>query len=71
MTDLDVSQLNYEAAVKELEETITQLETGQASLEESLALFERGQRLARRCAELLNQAELRVRQVNDLEESEA
>jgi exodeoxyribonuclease VII small subunit len=38
-------------------------------LEESLALFERGQALSARCSELLEQAELKLRQLvpNDSE----
>ncbi len=56
-------QLDYEEAMRELEEIIDQLETAQSSLQASLDLFERGQTLAQHCAALLDQAELRVRQV--------
>ena len=52
--------LNYEQSVRELEDVIAALETTQISLEESLALYERGKELARRCAALLDQAELRL-----------
>jgi exodeoxyribonuclease VII small subunit len=65
-----VDQLNYEDAMRELEEIIDQLETAQSSLQESLDLFERGQALAVRCAALLDQAELRVRQVAVEEDAE-
>jgi exodeoxyribonuclease VII small subunit len=65
-----VDQLNYEDAMRELEEIIDQLETAQSSLQESLDLFERGQALALRCAALLDQAELRVRQVAVEEDTE-
>ncbi|MGD8806591.1 MAG: exodeoxyribonuclease VII small subunit, partial [Chloroflexota bacterium] len=37
-----------------------QLEEGELTLEASLSLFEQGQLLARRCTELLEQAELKV-----------
>ena len=53
--------LNYEQSVRELEDVIAALETTQISLEESLALYERGKVLARRCAVLLDQAELRLK----------
>jgi len=56
-----VEELAYEQAFQELEEVIGALEGNQQTLEQSLALFERGQALARRCVELLDQAELRVR----------
>ncbi len=55
--------LSYEQALAELEQIITALENGKTSLQESLALFERGQALAQRCAGLLEETELRVRQL--------
>ena len=57
----DVEELSYEDAVRQLEAVITALETSQISLEESLILYERGKALARRCAALLDQAELRLK----------
>ena len=62
-----VEELSYEEAFAELEEIVRLLETDSKTLEESLALFERGQALANRCAALLDQADLRIRQLNDLE----
>jgi len=62
-----LEELTYEQAFEELETVISELESGQTTLEASLALYERGQGLARRCAELLDQAELRVRRLTDQE----
>ncbi|UCF59804.1 MAG: exodeoxyribonuclease VII small subunit [Anaerolineaceae bacterium] len=56
-------ELNYEQAFEELEALVERLESGELALEESLALFERGQALAARCSELLEQAELKLRQL--------
>jgi exodeoxyribonuclease VII small subunit len=56
-----IEGLNYEQAFAELETIVAALESGDRPLEESLRLFERGQGLARRCAELLEKAELKVR----------
>jgi exodeoxyribonuclease VII small subunit len=56
-------QLAYEPAFTELEEIVGRLEAGDLPLEEALALFERGQALAGRCAELLENAELKLRQL--------
>lgn len=56
-------QLTYEQAFNELETIVAALESGERPLDESLALFERGQVLARYCAGLLDQAELKVQQV--------
>ncbi len=56
-------ELTFEEAFAELEETVRKLEAGGLTLEESLALYERGQALAARCSALLDQAELKVRQL--------
>ena len=50
----------FEALYKQLEETVAKLEQGNLSLEESLSLYEAGTALAKRCQELLQDAELRV-----------
>ena len=58
--------MTYEQAFAEIEAIVTRLETESSSLEESLTLFERGQALSKHCTGLLDQAELRVRQlIND------
>lgn len=58
-----VDKLNYEQAFGELETVVERLGTGDLPLEEALALFEKGQALAARCGELLEQAELKLRQL--------
>jgi exodeoxyribonuclease VII small subunit len=63
-TELPIDKLNYEQAFAELENIVTSLETGEFSLDASLALFERGQALAKHCADLLDKAELTVRQLS-------
>lgn len=55
--------LTFEEAYRKLEETVKKLEEGGLSLEESIALYEEGMRLVRYCEELLEKAELRVRQI--------
>jgi exodeoxyribonuclease VII small subunit len=62
-----IEDLSYEQAFAELESVVAELESGQASLEASLTLYERGQALAQRCAQLLDQAELRVRRISEQE----
>ncbi len=59
-----VEGLSYENALAELETIVASLETNKLPLEESMRLFERGQALARRCVELLDKAELRVKQLS-------
>ncbi len=57
---VSVEEMTFEQAFQALQETVAQLEAGELALEDTLALYERGQALARRCQDLLDQAELRV-----------
>lgn len=61
---IPVEQLSYEQAFRQLEEIVSKLESDEHALDLALALFERGQELARYCAMLLDQAELRVQQLS-------
>lgn len=55
--------LDFEAALAELDTVVTRMESGDLSLEDSLAAFERGIRLTRHCQSALENAELRVKQL--------
>ncbi|MCR4408385.1 MAG: exodeoxyribonuclease VII small subunit [Anaerolineae bacterium] len=70
MEQMQIEELSFEEAFKQLEETVHRLETGDLTLEESIALFERGQALARHCSAALDRAELRVNQLVSTEEGE-
>ena len=59
-----VDDLNYEEAFAELETIVNALEGEQKPLDEAMSLFERGQALVKRCGELLDGAELKVREVS-------
>ncbi len=63
-TPKPVESLTYEEAMAELETIVAALEEGNQKLEEAMTLFERGQALMKRCAELLEAAELKVRQLS-------
>lgn len=52
--------IHFEQSVTELEEIVKQLEKGELTLEESLKQFEKGIGLARRCQDVLNQAEQKI-----------
>ena len=56
--------LSFENALTALEEIIGLLESGELSLEEALTLYERGQSLAIACQTQLENATLRVSQLN-------
>jgi len=59
-----LSELSYEQAFSELESIVETLESEQKPLDESLKLYERGQLLVQYCMALLDQADLRIRQLN-------
>jgi exodeoxyribonuclease VII small subunit len=56
----DPDHVDFEAALRRLEEIVEKLDSGDESLEQSLALFEEGMRLKAQCVELLAQAEAKV-----------
>jgi len=55
-----VRTMNFESALKRLEEIVRGLESGETSLEESLKLFEEGIILSRHCNEKLTEARQKV-----------
>jgi exodeoxyribonuclease VII small subunit len=56
---------NFERSLDELEQLVQKMEKGEQSLDESLAAYERGVALYRQCQTALEQAELRVKLLND------
>jgi exodeoxyribonuclease VII small subunit len=63
--DKPIETLTYEEAFAELEAIVASLEAGDQSLDESTSVYARGQALVKRCAELLEKAELKVRSLTD------
>lgn len=57
------NEKSFEELYRELEDTVRKLESGDLPLAESLALFDLSVRLAEQCNALLDNAELRVRQL--------
>jgi exodeoxyribonuclease VII small subunit len=53
--------LRYEQAVKELEQLISDMESGKFSLEETLLAYQRGAALLKHCQAMLVQVEQQVR----------
>ena len=52
--------MKFEEAMKELEETVKKLESGETTLDESMELFEKGVSLSRTCQKLLDEAQLKI-----------
>jgi exodeoxyribonuclease VII small subunit len=63
MTDVPVDQMNFEAAIRELEQVVGKLERGDVALEDSIALYERGAALKKRCEAKLAEAEEKVARI--------
>ena len=61
MTESTPTAVDFEAMLKELEDLVKQMESGDLALEDSLKAFERGVKLTRQCQAALKNAELRVR----------
>ncbi len=59
-----IESLSFEQAFQELEKIVFILEQDDLSLETSIGLYERGQGLARHCARLLEEAELKILQIS-------
>ncbi len=59
-TPKETPKLDFETAMRELEELVERLEQGELPLEESLAAFERGVMLTRCCQSALKDAEQKV-----------
>ena len=61
--DAQIAALPFDAAFTELRQAIEELEAGGLALEETIARTERAVALQRHCERLLNDAELRVKQL--------
>lgn len=66
----DMAERSFEQAWAELEGILERLERGDLTLDESVALFERGRALAAHCQQLLDRAELRVRELSGVTEED-
>ncbi len=55
---------NFEAALKELEEILSEIEGGEVGLEQSLVKYERGNFLIQHCRKILNNAEKQIEELS-------
>lgn len=53
----------FEALASELESIVARLEAGNLPLDESLTLFQRGMEIAALCSQMLDKAELRIKEL--------
>ncbi|MDO5605198.1 MAG: exodeoxyribonuclease VII small subunit [Paracoccus sp. (in: a-proteobacteria)] len=59
----DIATMSFEDAMKELEQVVSRLESGNAPLEDSIRLYERGAALRAHCETRLREAEERVEKI--------
>jgi exodeoxyribonuclease VII small subunit len=57
-------KVSFEEAIGRLEEIVRQLEKGDVPLEDSIRLYEEGMKLGKMCRKILDEADLRVRQLS-------
>ena len=54
---------SFESSLKQLEEIVEQLESGNVDLEESVELYERGNKLKKICEEKLKKVEFQIKKI--------
>lgn len=55
-----MAKLSYEKALKDLEDIVREIESGELPLEKSLKKFEDGVKLSRYCTKMLDEAEQKI-----------
>lgn len=61
----------FSEMIDRLEQIVELLEKGDCELEQSMALFDEGTSLAKICNQKLNEAHLKIKQLNDITSGEA
>ena len=64
MAEKKIEEMSYEEAFAALEQIVATLESEERTLDESMSLFEHGQDLSKHCTLLLENAELKVKQLS-------
>ena len=65
MAEQTSDRRNFETALRELEDRVRKLDSGDLPLEDALRLFEEGVGLVRECQELLETAERRIVELSE------
>lgn len=60
-------KIDFEKALKSLEETVSLLEKGDCTLEESISLFEKGMANVKECRNALKEAETKITALSEVE----
>ena len=62
-TKENIKDLTFEAALKELEEIVSQLDTGSIDLDKAVEAYEKGAKLKQHCEKKLKEAQLRIEKI--------
>lgn len=62
-TTLSISSLNFEDALRALEDVVRKLESGEVALDDSISLYERGEALRKHCQTRLDAAQARIEKI--------
>ena len=65
-----MDNITYEQAMKRLEEIVSLLEGGTKTLDESIKLYEESAQLSSYCSDLLNNAELKIKEFSEEKKGE-
>ncbi|MBO5321188.1 MAG: exodeoxyribonuclease VII small subunit [Clostridia bacterium] len=60
-------KIDFETALKSLEEVVEKLQKGDCTLEESITLFEKGMTNVKDCRNALKEAEIKITQLSEVE----
>ncbi|MFO7914446.1 MAG: exodeoxyribonuclease VII small subunit [Candidatus Krumholzibacteriales bacterium] len=55
---------DFESSMKRLEEIVSRLENDNVPLEESIALYEEGVKIGRKCREIMDNADRKIRELS-------
>ena len=58
-----ITEMTFEDALRELEQVVRRLESGEVPLDESIALYERGEKLRAHCQARLDAAQARIEKI--------
>lgn len=59
----DIAEMNFEDALRALEDVVRRLESGDVALDDSITLYERGEALRKHCQARLDAAQARIEKI--------
>lgn len=62
-TSPDIAAMNFEDALRALEDVVRRLESGDVALDDSITLYERGETLRKHCQARLDAAQARIEKI--------